>query len=106
MNESRKTLLILVVLLVCTFLPTIATLPFAQQDNALVIREVFEQTSVAYLWLSPIIHVIIVVLLVGLYRYGSSVGRVANALFGILFLFFASTSTRRVTFSSSMSLIL
>jgi len=89
MNESRKTLLILVVLLVCTFLPTIATLPFTQQDSALVIREVFEQTSVAYLWLSPIIHVIIVVLLVGLYRYGSSVGRVANALFGILFLFFA-----------------
>ena len=89
MNESRKTLLILVVLLVCTFLPTIATLPFAQQDSALVIREVFEQTSVAYLWLSPIIHVIIVVLLVGLYRYGSSIGRVANALFGILFLFFA-----------------
>src|SRR3989337_358876 len=89
MNESRKTLLILVVLLVCTFLPTIATLPFAQQDNALVIREVFEQTSVAYLWLSPIIHVIIVVLRVGLYRYCSSIGRVADALFGILFVFFA-----------------
>jgi len=89
MDEGRKTLLILVVPLVCTFLPTFARVPFAQQDSALVIREVFEQTSVAYLWLSPIIHVVFAVLLVGLYRYGSSVGRVADAFFGSLFLFFA-----------------
>jgi len=89
MNENRKALLILIALLVCTFLPTLATVPFAQQDSALVIREVFVQTSVAYLWLSPIIHVVTVVLLVGLYRYGSRIGRVADAFFGILFLFFA-----------------
>jgi len=89
MDEGRKTSLILAMLLVCTFMPTFATVPFAQQDSVLVIREVFEQTSVAYLWLSPIIHVVFVVLLVGLYRYGSSVGRVADAFFGSLFLFFA-----------------
>lgn len=64
-------------------------MPFAQQESTLVIRDVFMQTSVAYLWLSPTIHVITVVLLVALRRYGSRVGRVADAFFGILFLFFA-----------------
>jgi len=41
------------------------------------------------LWLSPVIHVITVALLIGLYHYGSRIGRVADAFFGILFLFFA-----------------
>jgi hypothetical protein len=89
MKEAGKTLLILLVLLVCTFLPTLSAVPFAQQDSTLVIRDVFMQTSVAYLWLSPVIHVITVVLLVALYRYRSKIGRVADAFFGILFLFFA-----------------
>lgn len=89
MKEARKTLLILLVLLVCTFLPTLATVPFAQQDSTLIIKEVFMQTSIAYLWLSPAIHVITILLIVALYRYGSRIGRVADALFGIFFLFFA-----------------
>jgi hypothetical protein len=89
MKEVRKTLLILPLLLVCTFLPTLAAVPFGQQDSALVIRDVFMQTSVAYLWLSPTIHVITILLIVALYRYGSRVGRVADAFFRILFLFFA-----------------
>ncbi|MCW3985235.1 MAG: hypothetical protein NWE91_02345 [Candidatus Bathyarchaeota archaeon] len=89
MKESRKTLLVLIVLLLCTFLPTLAAVPFTQEESTLVIRDVFKQTSTAYLWLSPTIHVITVVLLVALYRYGSRVGRIADAFFGILFLFFA-----------------
>ena len=89
MKESRKTLLVLIVLLICTFLPTLAAVPFAQEESTLVIRDVFMQTSVAYLWLSPAIHVITILLIVALYRYGSRVGRVADAFFGILFLFFA-----------------
>ncbi len=89
MKENRKTLLVLVALLICTFLPTLATVPFAQEESTLVIREVFMQTSIAYLWLSPAIHVITILLIVALYRYGSRVGRVADAFFGILFLFFA-----------------
>jgi len=89
MKENRKTLLVLMVLLFCTFLPTLAAVPFAQEESTLVIRDVFMQTSVAYLWLSPTIHVITVVLLVALYRYGSRVGRIADVFFGILFLFFA-----------------
>jgi len=97
MKESRKTLLVLILLLTCTFLPTRATVPFAQQDSTLVIRDVFMQTSVAYLWLSPTIHVITVALLVALYRYGSKIGRVADAFFGILFLFFAFSNHIAVT---------
>jgi len=89
MLESRKTLLVMLVLLFCTFLPTLAAVPFAQEESTLVIRDVFMQTSVAYLWLSPVIHVVTVVLLVALYLYGSRVGRVVDAFFGILFLFFA-----------------
>jgi hypothetical protein len=89
MREARKTLLILLVLLVCTFLPTLAAVPFAQQDSTLVIRDVFMQTSISYLWLSPAIHVITILLIVALYRYGSRIGRVADVFFGILFLFFA-----------------
>jgi len=89
MKESRKTLLVMLVLVFCTFLPTIAAVPFAQEETTLVIRDVFMQTSIAYLWLSPAIHVFTVVLLIALYLYGSRVGRVVDAFFGILFLFFA-----------------
>jgi len=89
MKESRKTLLALIVLLLSIFLPIIAAKPFPQEESTLVIREVFMKTSTAYLWLSPAIHVITILLIVALYRYGLRVGRVADAFFGILFLFFA-----------------
>lgn len=55
----------------------------------LVIRDVFIQTSVAYLWLSPAIHVAIIILFFSLYRWGQRIGGIANAFFGILFLFLA-----------------
>lgn len=89
MKESRKTLLALTVLLLSIFLPIIAVEPFAQEESTLVIRDVFMKTSTAYLWLSPAIHVITIMLLLALYRYGSRIGRIADVFFGILFLFFA-----------------
>jgi len=97
MKEKTKELLILVVLLICSFLPVFATSPFPQQDSSLVIKEVLIKTSVEYLWLSPLIHVIIVVLLVALYLYGYRVGRVADAFFAILFLFIAFSNHIAVT---------
>jgi hypothetical protein len=97
MKERTKTLLILVGVLICSFLPVFAELPFPQQDSSLVIKEVLMKTSVEYLWLSPIIHVITVVLLVALYLYGSRVGRVADAFFAILFLFIAFSNHIAVT---------
>jgi hypothetical protein len=97
MKERTKTLVILVVLLICSFLPVLATSPFSQQDSSLVIKEVLMKTSVAYLWLSPIVHVFTVVLLVALYFYGSRVGRVADGFFAILFLFIAFSNHIAVT---------
>lgn len=82
-------MLVLIVLLVCVFFPPLATGPFAQEESTVVIRDVFMQTSTAYLWFSPAIHVITLLLLVAVYRYGARVGRVANAFFGMRFLFFA-----------------
>jgi hypothetical protein len=97
MKEMTRTLLILVGLLICSFLPVFAATPFPQQDSSLVIKEVLMKTSVAYLWLSPIIHVVTVVLLVALYLYGSRVGRVADAFFAMLFLFIAFSNHIAVT---------
>jgi len=89
MNGSRKNLLVFVVLFLCIFLPPITTVPFTAQETMLVIRDVFIQTSVAYLWLSPVIHLTTIILLIALYRYGPKIGRVIDAYFGILFLFTA-----------------
>jgi len=89
MNESRKTLPVLIALLLCMLLPPLSTVPFTQEESPLVIRAVFMRTSVAYLWFSPAVHVITVLLLVAWYRYETKVGRIVDAFFGTLFLFFA-----------------
>lgn len=97
MNGSRNTLLVLIALLVCVFLPPFAAVPFAQEESTVVLREVFMLTSTAYLWLSPAIHVITLLLLVAVYRYGTRVGRVVDAFFGLLLLFFAFANHIAVT---------
>jgi hypothetical protein len=105
MKERVKTLLILAVLLIGFFLPVYAASPFPQQDSSLVIKEVLMKTSVAYLWLSPIVHVITVVLLIALYRYGSRVGRIADAFFAILFLFIAFSNHIAVTDTYGLAVV-
>jgi len=55
------------------------------------------KTSIAYLWLSPIIHVLVLILLASLYRYGSRIGRIASAFFGSLFFFMALSNHIAVT---------
>jgi hypothetical protein len=97
MKERTKTLLVLVVLLICSFLPVFAVSPFPQQDSSLVIKEVLMKTSVAYLWLSPVVHIVTVALLVAMVLYGSKVGRIADAFFAILFLFIAFSNHIAVT---------
>ena len=92
MKESKKILLIFIVLFLCIFLPPITTVSFTVQETTIVIRDVFIQTSAAYLWLSPVIHVTTIVLLIALYLYGRKMGRVIDAYFGILFLFTARAS--------------
>jgi hypothetical protein len=106
MKERTKTLLTLVVLFICSmFLPVFAASPFSQQDSSLVIKEVLMKTSVAYLWLSPIVHVFTLVLLVALYLYGSRVGRVADGFFAILFLFIAFSNHIAVTDTYGLAVV-
>jgi len=105
MKEKAKTLLILVVLLICSFIPVFATSPFPQQDSSLVIKEVLMKTSVAYLWLSPIVHVATVVLLIAMYLYGSRVGRIVDAFFAILFLFIAFSNHIAVTETYGLAVV-
>jgi hypothetical protein len=89
MKKSTRTLLILVLLFACFFLPPITEVPVAQQDTPLVMRDVFIQTSAAYLWLSPAIHIATVLLLIAAYFYGTKIGRIIDAYFGFLLLFIA-----------------
>jgi len=105
MEMNRKSLAILVAVALCTFLPPITSVPFPQEDTPLVIREVISQTSAEYLWLSPVVHVATVVLLFLLYRYGQKMGRVVDAYFGILFLFFAFSQNIARTESYGLAVI-
>jgi hypothetical protein len=105
MKDRTKKLLILVGLLLCSFLPVLAASPFSQQDSAFVIKEVLMQTSVAYLWLSPIIHIATVLLFAALYIYGTRVGRVADAFFAILFLFIAFSNHIAVTDTYGLAVV-
>jgi hypothetical protein len=105
MKERNKTFLILVVLLIGSFLPVFTTSPFSQQDSSLVIKEVLMKTSVAYLWLSPIIHVVTVVLLVALYLYGSKAGRIVDAFFAILIFFIAFSNHIAVTDTYGLAIV-
>ena len=89
MKESTRTLLILALLFVCFFLPPITEVPVSQEETMLVMRDVFIQTSAAYLWLSPVIHIFTVLLLVAVYLYGSKISRIIDAYFGFLILFMA-----------------
>jgi len=89
MVKLNKTFISYIVLMFCIFLPTISFVPFPQQDTPLVIKEVLTQTSATYLGISPIIHVSFLILLILLYRYGQKMGKIVNAYFAILFIFFA-----------------
>lgn len=105
MKEQTRTLLLLVTLLICSFLPVFAASPFSQQDSSLVIKEVLMKNSVEYLWFSPFIHVAFVVLIVFLYFYGSRIGRVADSFFAILFLFMAFSNHIAVTDTYGLAVV-
>jgi hypothetical protein len=97
MKENRKLALIFLVLFFCVFLPTYTSVPVNQADMMLVYKEVFMQTSAAYLWLAPLIHIVTIVLIIAIYRYGKKTGRFADAYFGTLFLFNAFSNHIAIT---------
>jgi len=97
MKESRKLLLVFMILFIFIFLPTFASLPVATNEIMLLIRDVLSQTSIAYSWLGPLIHVTTIMLFIAVYRYGLKIGRAVDAYFGILFVFFAFSNNIAVT---------
>jgi hypothetical protein len=103
MNENRKTLIVLLVLLFITFIPTLSAIPFSPQDTPIVMKEVLSQTSISNPWLTSAIHITTVTLLVALYWYGSKIGRFASAYFGILFIFVAFSN--HIVFTKSYGLV-
>jgi hypothetical protein len=105
MKERNKSLIFLVVLLAYSFLPVFAASPFPQQDSSLIIKEVLIKTSAAYLWLSPMVHVVTVVLLVALYLYGPRVGRVTDVFFAVLILFIAFSNHIAVTDTYGLAVV-
>lgn len=62
-----------------------------------IIRDVFLQTSIAYLWLSPAIHLATIMLIIAVFRYGRKTSRMADAFFGVLFLFTAFSNHIAIT---------
>jgi len=105
MKENRKFFITHVALFLCTFLPPITSVPFTAQETPLIIRDVIIQTSAAYRWLSPIVHVATVIMLAALYRYGWKMGRIVDAYFGILFLFFAFSQHIAMTENYGLAVI-
>jgi hypothetical protein len=63
------------------------------------------KTSAAYLWLSPIVHLITVTLIFALYIYGLKAGRIVDAFFAILFLFIAFSNHIAVTDTYGLAVI-
>lgn len=94
---GKRLLLVYAALVLCIFLPPIVSVTLQQQDTPLLVREILVQTIAAYMWLSPAIHILTVILLSLLWRYGGKVGRIADAFFGVLFLFFALGQNIAVT---------
>jgi len=105
MDEGRKFLLIFIVLFLCLFLPSYASKPFKQEEITLLIRDVMIKTSVAYLWLSPILHLTTIAIIIAIFRYRQRIGRVADAYFGILFLFFAFSNNIATTENYGLTII-
>lgn len=105
MDEGKKHLLTLLLLFLCVFLPTYASVPFNQRESMLVIRDVFIQTSIAYLWLSPVVHVTIILQIISIFRYGKRMGRIIDAYFGILFLFMAFSNHIAITENYGIAVI-
>jgi len=105
MKESRKLLLIFIVIFISIFLPPFSSVPITANEMMLLIRDVLIQTSIAYSWLSPVIHVTTIILFIALYRYGQKIGRTVDAYFGILFLFFAFSNNIAITENYGLAVI-
>ncbi|MDO8123189.1 MAG: hypothetical protein Q6364_02270 [Candidatus Hermodarchaeota archaeon] len=92
MEQRWKSILLYVVLIICSFLPLFTVIPYAPWDRGLVMFELFMTTSLSYpLWLRVVLHILTLVLVLLLIVYGQRLGRFVSAYFGVLFVFYAVT---------------
>ena len=89
---ERKKLLFLIFLLLSFFIPPFTSVSVPAEESSLVIRDVLIRTSVAFLWFSPVIHVVVITLFIALLQYGLSVDRLAD-VFLEFYLFFLPLAT-------------
>jgi len=105
-QQRIKYLILYILLVLCAFLPTLASQPFAPWDTSLVIKEVLMTTSLIYpVWLRILIHITTVVLFVLLYRYEQRIGRIADLYFGVLFLFYAFSQNIALTPTYGLAIV-
>lgn len=103
---ERKKLLFLIFLLLSFFISPLTSVSVPAEERSLVIRDVLIQTSVAFLWFSPVVHIAVVILFITLLQFGSRVGRIADAFFGFLFIFLAISNHVAVTESYGFTVII
>ncbi|MHA2427358.1 MAG: hypothetical protein ACXADB_04970 [Candidatus Hermodarchaeia archaeon] len=107
MESKWKQWILYVVLILCSFLPLLTTIPYAPWDRGLAMFELFMITSLSYpLWLRALLHVSIVILVLLLIPYGIRLGRFASAFFGFLFLFHAFSQNIAILPTYGFSILL
>lgn len=89
MKISWHGILLYLVIFSAVFIPPISSVPFSQKETPQVVYEVVTQLSGRYSWLNPITHIAMIIMIVFVLRDGKGYGRLLDAYFGILFIFFA-----------------
>ena len=98
MKKWVPELILYLVIVLCAFLPIFTTIPTLPWDRPSVVLEVILTSAVLYTFeLRIVLHIVTLVLLGLLLRYGQRVGRIIAAYFGALFLFQAFTQNIAVT---------
>ena len=87
MQEKTKYGLIYLIMVLSNFLLPISEKPFEPTQTSAVIRAVLGANATTYFWLSPVFHVITILLVASFILYGNRFGRIADLFFGIMLLF-------------------
>jgi hypothetical protein len=107
MDSTRKTILLYMILILCSFLPLLTAIPYLPWDRGLVMFELFMITTLSYpLWLRGVLHIVTLLLIFLLIPYGRKLGRVASTYFGLFFLFYAVTQNITVLPSYGLAILL
>ncbi len=98
MKKWVPDLILYLAIVFCAFLPIFTAIPSLPWERPLVVLEVILTSAALYtIWLRVLLHVVTLLLMVLLIRYGERVGRVVAFYFGLLFVFHAFTQNIAIT---------